>query len=69
MYDAVKILAYGLEHGGENAIAIRDAIASMKGLPSSLGGTLAMGPDHYTIVPSIAVYQVRKGVELQVYPA
>ena len=61
MYDAVKILAYGLEHGGNTPTGIRDAIATMKGMPSTLGGKLAMGPDKYTIIPTLGLWQVKRG--------
>lgn len=67
MYDAVKIAAYGIEHGGSGSgTAIRDAIATMKGLPSSLGGKLTMGADHYTIIPSIGLWQVKRGTLVRI---
>lgn len=66
MFDAPRIAGWGLNHADANGPAVRDAIAKMTGLTSSLGGELAMGPDHYTVLPSIAVWQVRKGVEVQV---
>jgi branched-chain amino acid transport system substrate-binding protein len=65
MYDTVKIAAYGLEHGGDSAVGIRDAIGRMKGLRGSLGGSLAMGPDHFTIIASIGLYRVVHGVEVR----
>jgi branched-chain amino acid transport system substrate-binding protein len=67
MFDLVKILAYGLARGS-NGVAVRDAIAKLSGVPSVLGGNLEMASDHYTVVPKIAVYQIRRGVEVQIYP-
>lgn len=65
MFDAGRILCYGLSRG-EGGAAARDAIAKMTGLPSPMGGELSMGADHYTTIPSIAVWRVKNGVEVKV---
>ena len=46
--------------------AIRDAIANEKGLPSTLGGTLTMGKDHYVLPPRVALWKVRSGAEVNI---
>lgn len=61
MSDAPQIIAYGIEHGGTTGPAVRDAIATMRGLSSALGGKLAMGTDTYTVVPSLALWRVQRG--------
>ena len=66
LYDTVTLIAYAIAHGGGSGDGIRDALANLKGVPSVLGGTIAMGADHYTVIPSIALWQVRHGVELRV---
>jgi ABC-type branched-subunit amino acid transport system substrate-binding protein len=63
MYDTVRIAARGLETGDDTPTGIRDAIAQMKGLKSMLGGPLAMGPDHFTVITTIGLYQAQSGVE------
>jgi branched-chain amino acid transport system substrate-binding protein len=66
MFDAPRILCWGIEHASGGGVALRDTLAKMSGVTSSLGGELSMGPDHYTVIPSAAVWQVRHGVEVKV---
>lgn len=60
-YDVVKIHAYAIAHAGYNGVAIRDAIANLRGLPSVLGGTIAMAADHYTRFSTAGLWQVKAG--------
>jgi ABC-type branched-subunit amino acid transport system substrate-binding protein len=48
MVDA-RIVGWELDHAESNGPSVRDAIAKMSGLTSSLGGKLATGRDHYTV--------------------
>jgi len=63
MFDSARMLGWALNHADSNGPAVRDAINKMTGLTSALGGELAMGPDHYTVIPSLAVWKVKNGVE------
>jgi branched-chain amino acid transport system substrate-binding protein len=65
LYDGAMILMNAMQNA-TTPEGIRDAMAATKGVPSVLGGTLSMGPDHYTIIPNIALWQVRHGVEVQI---
>jgi branched-chain amino acid transport system substrate-binding protein len=60
-YDVVKIFAWAIDKAGYNGPAIRDAIATMKGVPSVLGGTITMGSDHYSVFTNIGLWQVKSG--------
>jgi ABC-type branched-subunit amino acid transport system substrate-binding protein len=60
-YDIVKIFAHAIEHGGYDGPSMRDAIANLKGLPSVLGGTITMGPNHYSEFAAAGLWQVKAG--------
>jgi branched-chain amino acid transport system substrate-binding protein len=60
-YDIVKMYAYAIGKGGYNGDAIREVIATLKGVPSVLGGTIKMGPDHYSEFGSTGLWLVRAG--------
>ena len=60
MFDAPRILCYGLNKA-DGGPPVRDAIAKMTGLPTVLGGQLAMGADHYTSIPAIGVWLIKHG--------
>jgi hypothetical protein len=57
----IKIFAYAIDRAGYNGPAIRDVIANLKGLPSVLGSSITMGPDHYTIFTTAALWRVKAG--------
>ena len=65
MYDGARILMHAMERANSGD-AIRDAIANEKGLPSTLGGTLTMGKDHYVLPPRVALWKVRSGAEVNI---
>ncbi len=60
-YDIVKMYAYAIDKAGYNAEGIRNAIATLKGLPSVLGGMITMGPDHYSEFGSAGLWLVKAG--------
>jgi branched-chain amino acid transport system substrate-binding protein len=60
-YDVIKMYAYAFGKVGYNAEAIRGTIATLKGVPSVLGGTITMGPDHYTAFSSTGLWRVKAG--------
>jgi ABC-type branched-subunit amino acid transport system substrate-binding protein len=60
-YDDVKILAHVIGTVGYDAEAIRAALTTLKGVPSVLGGTITMGPDHYTRFSNLGLWKVKAG--------
>jgi branched-chain amino acid transport system substrate-binding protein len=60
-YDVMKMLAYAIGKGGYDGDGIRNALASMRSVKSVLGGTLTMGPDHYTQISAVGLFQVQHG--------
>jgi branched-chain amino acid transport system substrate-binding protein len=60
-YDIVKMYAYAIDKAGYNGEAIRNAIATLKGVPSVLGGTITMGPDHYSEFGAAGLWLVKAG--------
>jgi branched-chain amino acid transport system substrate-binding protein len=60
-YDIVKIFASAIERAGYDGPAMRDAIANLRGLPSVLGGTITMGPNHYSEFAAAGLRQVKAG--------
>jgi branched-chain amino acid transport system substrate-binding protein len=65
LYDGGRIIMHAMENA-TTGDEIRSNMATLKGLPSVLGGTLAMGPDHYTTIPAVGLWQVRRGVEVRI---
>jgi branched-chain amino acid transport system substrate-binding protein len=61
LYDMIKMYAKAIETTSYKGEDIRGAIASIQGIPSVLGGTIAMAPDHYTTIASVRLWQVRSG--------
>jgi branched-chain amino acid transport system substrate-binding protein len=70
VYDMIGMFAAAIDKGGYTGEGIRNALATMRGVPSVFGGTISMGDDHYTTVPSVALWQVRAGnlVKLEAHP-
>jgi branched-chain amino acid transport system substrate-binding protein len=69
LYDMVRIFAWAIGQGGYNGTAIRDAIAGLHGqVRSVLGGTITMGPDHFTQTAGASLWQVQHGIEVRVPP-
>jgi branched-chain amino acid transport system substrate-binding protein len=60
-YDIVKLFADAIAKSSYNGQAIRNVLATSTGVPSVFGGTISMGPDHYTVTSSVGLWQVRKG--------
>jgi len=67
-YDLIHIYAYAITKAGYNGEGIRNVIASLKGLPSVLGGTITMGPDHFTVFSTSGYFQVRNGKLVRIGP-
>jgi branched-chain amino acid transport system substrate-binding protein len=61
VYDIIKMFAYAIDKVGYNGEAMRGAIATLKGVPSVLGGTITMGPDHYSEFGAAGLWQVKAG--------
>jgi branched-chain amino acid transport system substrate-binding protein len=61
VYDIIKMFAFAIGKAGYNGEAIRSAIATMKGVPSVLGGTITMGPEHYSEFGATGLWQVKAG--------
>jgi hypothetical protein len=56
----IKMFAAAMTRGGYNGEAIRNQLASMKGVPSALGGQIVMDADHYAGLTD-SLFQVRGG--------
>lgn len=67
-YDIIQIYAYAIGKTSYNGEAIRNVIVSLKGFPSVLGGTITMGPDHFTEFPTAGFFQVRNGKLVRLSP-
>jgi ABC-type branched-subunit amino acid transport system substrate-binding protein len=61
LYDIVMMYAAAIAKGGYDGTAIRNAIVASTGVPSVFGGTITMGPNHYTVTSSVGMWQVRSG--------
>jgi len=53
--------AWAIGQAGYNGEAIRNALATLKGVRSVLGGTITMGPDHYSLNGAISLWQPQGG--------
>jgi branched-chain amino acid transport system substrate-binding protein len=60
-YDIVKMYAYAINKAGYNGPAMREAIATLKGVPSVLGGKITMGADHYSEFGAAGLWLVKAG--------
>jgi branched-chain amino acid transport system substrate-binding protein len=67
MYDIMKIFADAIARGGYTGPGIRTALTTVKGIPSTLGGTIVMGSDHYTILSGIALWQIKRGEAVKIF--
>jgi branched-chain amino acid transport system substrate-binding protein len=65
VYDMAMMIAAAIAKGGYDGTAIAQQLAALKGVPSVLGGTIAMDPDHYS-PPHNSLWQVRDGKLVQV---
>jgi len=61
LYDMVKMYAAAIAKSSYDGQAIRNVLATSTGVPSVFGGTISMGPNHYTITSSVGLWQVRSG--------
>jgi branched-chain amino acid transport system substrate-binding protein len=60
-YDIVKMIAFAIGKAGYNGEGIRNALATLKGVPSVLGGTITMGPEHYSQFTGAGLWKVKAG--------
>jgi branched-chain amino acid transport system substrate-binding protein len=67
-YDIIKLFAYSIGKSSYNGEAIRNVLATVKGVPSVLGGTITMGADHYTVGEAAALWQARGNGEVKITP-
>lgn len=61
VYDIIKLFAYAMGAGSYNGEAIRNVLLNLKDFPSALGGTVAMGADHYAVLSHVGLWQARSG--------
>jgi branched-chain amino acid transport system substrate-binding protein len=67
-YDIVRMYAYAIGKAGYNGEGIRDAIASMRGVPSVFGGNIVMGSDHYSASTGMGIWLVKGGQLIKAPP-
>lgn len=60
VYDMAVMFAAAIKSGSYNGEAIAKQLAVLKGVPSVLGGTITMDPEHYS-PPTSYLWQVRGG--------
>lgn len=60
IYDMAQMLAWAIGKSSYDGEAIAKALATLKGVPSVLGGTITMDSDHYS-PPVNALFVVRNG--------
>jgi branched-chain amino acid transport system substrate-binding protein len=60
-YEIVKMYAAAIARAGYNGEAIRNALASLKGVPSLFGGTISMDSTNYSVIENEALWRVRGG--------
>jgi branched-chain amino acid transport system substrate-binding protein len=65
VYDMAVMIASAITKGGYDGTAIAQQLAVLKGVPSVLGGTITMDPQHYS-PPAHSLWQVRNGKMVQV---
>jgi len=53
--------ANGVKTNGRGGERLRDVFANIKGLPSVLGGTITMGPDHQTDITAVGLWRLHNG--------
>lgn len=68
-YDIVQIYAQAIAKTSYSGEAIRNFVASLKGMPSVLGGTITMGQNHFTEFTSAGFFQVRNGKLVRLGPS
>jgi ABC-type branched-subunit amino acid transport system substrate-binding protein len=61
VYDMVKMFAYAIGRAGYNGEAIAKQLATLKDVPSVLGGTIVMDADHYSAPSTDSLWLVRNG--------
>jgi ABC-type branched-subunit amino acid transport system substrate-binding protein len=61
LYDMIYMYARAIEMTSYRGEDIRGALATMHGVPSSLGGTITMAADHYTNISNVRLWRVRSG--------
>jgi len=64
-YDIIRLFATSIAKSSYNGEAIRNVLATIKGVPSVLGGTITMGADHYTLSDAPALWQAKNGKEIK----
>ena len=61
VYDHIRMFAAAIARGGYNGEAIRNQLATMKGVPSVFGGQIVMDAEHYSIPSTDSLWIVRNG--------
>jgi branched-chain amino acid transport system substrate-binding protein len=60
-YEIIKMFAAAMARSSYNGEAIRNALASLKGLPSIFGGTISMDSTNYSVPEGDALWRLRNG--------
>lgn len=60
-YDIIRMYAVAMQRSSNNGEAIAKQLAILKGVPSVLGGTITIDPEHYSIPATDSLRQVRNG--------
>jgi len=68
VYDQIKMFAAAIARGSYSGEAIRNQLATMKGVPSVFGGMITMDAEHYSIPSTDSLWQVRAGNLVRVSP-
>ena len=61
VYECVLMYAAAMAHAPYNGEAIRDALASLKGIPSVFGGTISMDSTNYSVLTNESLWRVHDG--------
>jgi branched-chain amino acid transport system substrate-binding protein len=67
-YDIIKMFAAAIARGSYSGEAIRNQLATLKGVPSLFGGTITMDPEHTSIPSNDTLWRVVRGRLVQVTP-
>jgi branched-chain amino acid transport system substrate-binding protein len=60
-YDIIKMFAAAIARSSYNGEAIRNALATLKGVPSVFGGTITMDSSNYSVPSGDGLWQVQNG--------
>jgi ABC-type branched-subunit amino acid transport system substrate-binding protein len=68
VYDIIQMYAFAIGRAGYNGEAIRNVLATMKDVRSVMGGTIVMGPDHYSLNGGISLWKPQNGKLVKILP-